>query len=56
MELTFSLKLPDALYRQLITACEECRCSPKQFAAECLESVLASRRMHKAEIVRKDAK
>jgi hypothetical protein len=42
VELNFSLTLPDSLYAELI---EGCSCSPKQFAAESLESELASRRL-----------
>ena len=45
VELNFSLTLPDELYRELIDSCRERSCSPKQFAAESLESVLASRRL-----------
>jgi hypothetical protein len=45
VELNFSLTLPDELYRELINGCRERSCSPKQFAAESLESVLASRRL-----------
>ena len=45
MELNFSLTLPDAMYREFIEVCRECNCSPKQFAAESLESALASRRL-----------
>jgi hypothetical protein len=45
VELNFSLTLPDELYRELIDGCRERSCSPKQFAAESLESVLASRRL-----------
>jgi hypothetical protein len=45
VELNFSLSLPDSLYEELIAGCQECSCSPKQFAAESLESVLASRRL-----------
>jgi hypothetical protein len=45
VELSFSLTLPDELYRELIAGCRECSCSPKQFAAESLEAVLASRRL-----------
>jgi hypothetical protein len=43
MQLTFSLTLPDALYQDLIADCQECECSPKQWAAEAVESVIASR-------------
>ena len=45
MELNFSLTLPDSLYDELLEGCRVCKCSPKQFAAESLESVLASRRL-----------
>lgn len=50
MELNFSLKLTEALYRELIENCRESNCSPKQFAAESLESVLASRRLDRADV------
>lgn len=49
MELSFSLTLPDALYQELIDGCQECRCSPKEFAAQSVESVLASRRLPRVE-------
>jgi hypothetical protein len=45
VELTFSLTLPDALFQELIVAAKDCKCSPKQFVTECLECVLASRRL-----------
>jgi hypothetical protein len=45
VELNFSLTLPDALYHELIEACQGSNCSPKQFAAETLEGALASRRL-----------
>jgi hypothetical protein len=45
VELNFSLTLPDELYRELIDSCRERSCSPKQFAAESLEIVLASSRL-----------
>lgn len=41
----FTLVLNEQLYAELIDGCRECNCSPKQFAAESLESVLASRRL-----------
>jgi hypothetical protein len=47
MELNFSLRLNDELYAELISNCREASCSPKQFAAEALEAVLASRRLEK---------
>ena len=34
MEVSFSLVLPDALYRELIEGCRECKCTPRQFALE----------------------
>jgi hypothetical protein len=49
MELSFELELPDALYAELIEATRECKCTPRQFAIESLESVLASRRLPKVE-------
>lgn len=49
MQLSFSLTLSEELYAELIDGCQECACSPKQFAAESLESVLASRRLPKVE-------
>jgi hypothetical protein len=45
VELNFSLTLPDELFRELIDGCRERSCSPKQFAAESLEILLASRRL-----------
>ncbi len=47
MKLDFSLVLPQELYAQLIDDCKRCEISPKQFAGEALESVLASRRLPK---------
>lgn len=47
MQLSFSLTLPDALYRELMESCRTCSCSPKEFAAQSLEAVLASRRLPK---------
>lgn len=45
MELKFSLKLPTAMNLELLRACRESNCTPKQFAAEVIESALASRRL-----------
>jgi hypothetical protein len=45
MELTVKLKLPTEMNLELLRACRESNCSPKQFAAEALEVVLASRRL-----------
>ncbi len=45
MKLVFDLNLPEELYRELIAGCQECECSPKVFAAQSIESVLASRRL-----------
>jgi hypothetical protein len=47
MQLTFSLSLPAALYAELIESCETCSCTPKEFAAQSLEAILASRRLPK---------
>jgi hypothetical protein len=47
MELTLTLELPDGLYQELLDAAVESRCTPKMFAAESVESVLASRRLPK---------
>jgi hypothetical protein len=49
MELNFSVTLTEELYRELIEGCRDCACSPKQVAAESLESVLASRRLPRVE-------
>ncbi len=45
MELSFSLTLPEALYRDLIEDCRNRSCSPKQFAAEALEAAIATKRL-----------
>ena len=45
MKLEFSLVLNEPLYAELIRGCREAQCSPRQFVAEALESVLASRRL-----------
>jgi hypothetical protein len=55
MKLDFSLTLPEALYAQLIEDCQSCEVSPKQYAAEALETVLASRRLPKVELGRNGA-
>ena len=47
MTLDFSLTLSDELYADLIADCQECSCSPKQWASEAVESVIASRRLPK---------
>ena len=43
MELT----LADEMLAELNDAARECQCSPRQFAIDCVESVLASRRLPK---------
>jgi hypothetical protein len=43
MELSFVLE--DALASELEHAAKNCQLSPKAFASECVESVLASRRL-----------
>jgi hypothetical protein len=53
MRLDFSLTLPDELYEQLIDDCRVCEILPKQYAAEALESAIASRRLPKIEAQRK---
>jgi hypothetical protein len=55
MQLDFSLTLSEALYAQLIEDCQSCEVSPKQYAAEALESVIASRRLPKAKMGRNGA-
>lgn len=45
MTLEFSMTLPDAMFHELNEAARECKCSPTQFVAESLESVLAERRL-----------
>lgn len=48
--LDFSLTLNEQLYAELIDNCKASGCSPKQFAAESLESVLAGRRLDRADV------
>jgi len=45
MRVTFDLDLPDALALELQSACRDCGISPKLFAAQSVESVLAGRRL-----------
>jgi hypothetical protein len=45
VELNLSLNLPDVMFQELVEAARECQCSPKIFAAQSVESVLASRRL-----------
>lgn len=45
MELIVSVTLPDPLFDELMEAAKGCRCTPSQFAAEAIESVIASRRL-----------
>lgn len=45
MRLTIDIDIPTPLHGELIAAAKEARCNPELFAAECLESVLASRRL-----------
>jgi hypothetical protein len=49
MKLDFSLTLPDELFAQLIDDCRVCEILPKQYAAEALESAIASRRLAKVD-------
>ena len=41
------LTLADEMLAELHDAARECQCSPRQFAIDCVESVLASRRLPK---------
>jgi hypothetical protein len=56
VELNLTLTLPDALYNELLDGCREASCHPKIFAAEALQSVLASRRLPKVEMGRYGAR
>jgi hypothetical protein len=47
--LNFTLTLKEELYAELIAATQDCQCSPKEFAAQCVEVVLAGRRSEKVE-------
>jgi hypothetical protein len=54
MAKTLTIKLPPALYEELHLAAADCGeldehevCSPEDFARECIESVLASRRLER---------
>ena len=48
MTLEISVTLPEELYQELIEAAREAQCSPKQFATECVEAALATRRLPRA--------
>jgi hypothetical protein len=45
MRVTLDLDLPTSLHGELLAAAKEARCNPEVFAGECLESVLATRRL-----------
>ena len=45
MRLILDLDLPGPLHGELIAAAKEARVNPELFAAECVESTLASRRL-----------
>ena len=45
MEITVTFTLPELLANELKAACRECEMPINQFAAESVESVLASRRL-----------
>ena len=47
--LTFDIELPALMHRELIERCQLCRCSPKQYASECLEATLAGIRLPRVE-------
>jgi hypothetical protein len=48
VELTFTLS--QTLFSELVDACKESQCSPRQFAGECVEAILAERRLPRVEI------
>lgn len=50
MRVTLDLDLPSSLHGELIEAAKEVRCSPEVFCGECVESVLASRRLPRVAI------
>lgn len=45
MRVTLNLDLPAALHGELLEAAKEAKCNPEVFAGECVESVLATRRL-----------
>lgn len=45
MRITFDLDLPAPLHAELIEAARDARIHPELFAAECVESILASRKL-----------
>ena len=45
MRVILDLDLPLSLHGELLEAAKEARCNPEVFAGECLESVLATRRL-----------
>ena len=45
MRVTLNLDLPAALHGELLEAAQEARCDLEVFAGECVESVLATRRL-----------
>jgi len=45
MRVTLDLDLPAALHGELLDAAKEARCGLEVFAGECVESVLATRRL-----------
>jgi len=45
MRVTLDLDLPAPLHEDLLSAATEADCHPAVFAGECVESVLASRRL-----------
>jgi hypothetical protein len=47
MRVTLELDLPITLHTEMLEAAKEARCNPAVFAGECLESVLASRRLRR---------
>jgi hypothetical protein len=47
MKLDFSLVLPDILHDELVSAAKACGVTTRDFAGQCLEVALASRRLPK---------
>lgn len=45
VKIAFELDLPAPLHGELIKAAKDAGCHPELFAAECVESILSSRRL-----------
>lgn len=48
--ITILMPVTNELEAELSAACQECRCSPEQYAAEAVHVVLASRRATRATV------